>query len=88
MDGITSRDLPWVIGFIVVALLGFWLVGRLAERGLFRGSGSLWLAAFCFAALATFNAVNQGWLGATLYGVGALGFVANAIIRRRRSGTD
>jgi len=34
MDSIVPSDIPYVIAFVVVAILFFWLMGHLGQRGL------------------------------------------------------
>ena len=70
MDPIISSDVPYVIAFVVGAILLFWLMGRIGQRGLSDGRWNAplvaWLCLY-FVYVAVRNFVDHHWL-ATSFG--------------------
>ncbi len=68
MDPIILSDVPYVIAFVAVAILLFWLMGRLGERGLPEGPWrALVMALVClyFVYVAVRNLADHNWLAAS-----------------------
>jgi hypothetical protein len=66
MEGVTAGDLGIIAGFLMIALLGFRLVGLLVRRGRFP-LVVRWLAVVIFTAGAAYLALHRRWIGAVLF---------------------
>ena len=82
MDTVTYSDLGLIAGVVAIALLGFWLIGLLVERGHFPRL-MRWIVAAALAAAAVAQALDRHWTGAVIFGLGALFYAGNILVSRR-----